>query len=167
LINKIFLYQGIIEIIIALIATVFVFLFAFKVYDILTKNIDETKELKVNNIAISIQISSFIFSIMLIVKASLYPAFDALQKILSRDISAGLIFLTSLKIILIFVLSAIIAFAVLWLVMKSFMFINKNLDEMNEIKNKNTAVAIAVSILLVSASLLVQHGIVTLLSSFV
>ena len=65
LVNMIYLYQGLIEIVISLAAVVLVFLYSFKLYDKMTKKIDEMKELKANNIAISIQVSSFIFSIMI------------------------------------------------------------------------------------------------------
>ena len=168
LINITYLYQGLIEIGISLVAAVLVFLYSFKLYDMTTKKIDEMKELKANNIAISIQVSSFIFSIMIIVKASLLPTFDALEKVMTgQKIAAGIIIITILKIILFFVLAAAIAFGILWLVMKCFVYFNRSIDQMAEIKNRNISVAIAIAVLLISAALLLQHGVVTFLSSMV
>ena len=167
LFNFFYLYQGLIEICISLVAVVLVFLYSFKLYDMMTKKIDEMKELKANNIAISIQVSSFIFSIVIIIKGSLLASFDLLEKIMPRKPEAVTIIILILKIIFFFVLSALIAFGILWIVMKCFMYLNRSIDHMTEIKNKNIAVAIAIAVLLISASLLLEHGVVTFLSSMV
>jgi uncharacterized membrane protein YjfL (UPF0719 family) len=155
---------GLIQLGISIVAAICIFFYGFKLYDLLTRDINEVTELKSNNIAVSIQISAFIFSIMILVKAALVPSFDTLTRVIYQGVSAQLLLLSILKIVIFFILAAIFAFFILWLVMKGFMFINKNIDEMKEIKNNNIAVAIAIAVLLISASLLLQQGLTAFLS---
>ncbi len=155
---------GSIQLGISIVAAICIFFYGFKLYDLLTRDINEVTELKSNNIAVSIQISAFIFSIMILVKAALVPSFDTLTRVIYQGVSTQLLLLSILKIVIFFVLAAIFAFFILWLVMKGFMFINKNIDEMKEIKNNNIAVAIAIAVLLISASLLLQQGLTAFLS---
>lgn len=164
IINGKVVFLGLIELGISIIAAIFIFFYGFKLYDFLTKKIDEVTELKSNNIAVSIQISSFIFSIMILVKAALVPSFDTLERIIYQNLEIKLVLIAIFKIIVFFILSALFAFIILWLVMKGFMLINKDIDEMQEIKNKNIAIAIAVAVLLISASLLIQQGLTAFLS---
>jgi uncharacterized membrane protein YjfL (UPF0719 family) len=164
LINAKTVILGLIELGVSIIAAIFIFFYGFKLYDFLTKDINEVAELKSNNIAVSIQISAFIFSVMILVKAALSPSFDTLERIIYQKMLINLLFIAIIKIIIFFILSAFFAFIILWLVMKGFMFINKEIDEMQEIKNKNIAIAIAIAVLLISASLLLQQGLTALLS---
>ena len=164
LINFKTVFLGLLELGISIIAAIFIFFYGFKIYDFLTKEIDEVSELKSNNIAVSIQISAFIFSIMILVKAALVPSFDTLERVVYQSIEAKLVIIALFKIIIFFILAAFFAFIILWLVMKGFMFINKDINEMQEIKNKNIAIAIAIAILLISASLLLQQGLTAFLS---
>ncbi len=166
-INARTIYLGLIELAISIIASLFIFFYGFKLYDFFTKKINEVNELKSNNIAVSIQISAFIFSIMILVKAALLPSFDALAEVIYKELEIQAIFIIILKIILFFILSSLFAFIILWAVMKVFMYINKEFDEMNEIKNKNIAIAIAIAVLLISTSLLIQQGLTAFLSGFV
>lgn len=161
------IYLGLIELAISIITSLFIFFYGFKLYDFLTKKINEENELKSNNIAVSIQISAFIFSIMILVKAALLPSFDALAQVIYNEIEMKAILIVILKIVMFFILSSFFAFIILWSVMKLFMLINKGLDEMYEIKNKNIAVAIAIAVLLISASLLIQQGLTAFLSGFI
>ena len=164
LINGKTVLLGLLELGISVIAAIFIFFYGFNLYDFLTKEINEVTELKSNNIAVSIQISAFIFSIMILVKAALVPSFDTLERIIYQRLTINLLFIALLKIIIFFILSAFFAFIILWLVMKGFMLINRDINEMQEIKNKNIAIALAIAVLLISASLLLQQGLTAFLS---
>ncbi len=167
MINTRIFYQGLIELGISLISAIFIFLYGFKVYDFMTKDIDEVAELKSNNIAIAIQVSAFIFSMMILIKASLLPAYDTLGYVMDQSFTVGLLVVTIIRIVVYFVLAAILAFILLWLAMKWFMMLNKSINEMEEIKNNNIAVAIIIAILLISTALLLHHGLVAFLSGLV
>ena len=151
--------QGLIELGISFFAVIFIFFTGFKIFDFLTRKIDEIAELKSNNIAISVLISSFIFSMMILIKSSIKPSIDTFETLLEKNASIQNILLAILFIIVFFIGAAIIAFIVLWLAMKAFMLLTTTIDEMTEIKNNNIAVAIIIAVLLISAALLLSHGL--------
>ena len=166
-VNMDVLLEGLIELGISIIAAIFIFFFAFKVFSVLTKKIDEIEELKSNNIAIAILVSPFIFAMMLLIKAALVPAYDTLQYALTEDVQLKIFLFAVLQVALFFIISAVFSFIMLWLAMKAFMLLTTKLDEMAEIKNKNIAVSIIIAVLLISASLLLEHGMIAFLSGLV
>jgi uncharacterized membrane protein YjfL (UPF0719 family) len=159
LFNTDHILQGLIELGISFFAVIFIFFIGFKIFDLLTRKIDEVEELKSNNIAISVLISSFIFSVMILIRSSIEPSIDTLETLIAKNASIGNILLSGLYIIIFFVGAAIIAFIILWLAMKAFMLFTTTIDEMAQIKNNNLAVAIIIAILLISAALLLTHGL--------
>src|SRR4030042_3924208 len=111
--------QGVIEIGISLLTGLFIFFTSFKIYNILTRDINEIEELKKNNIAISILVSSFIFGIMLLVKTVIVPATDMLQSTInSQKITFGIIFISILRIIILYFIAALFSFIILWISIK-------------------------------------------------
>ena len=168
LINMPVFLQGLIELGISLIGTIFVFFLSFKMFSLLTKKINEVEELKNNNLAISILMCSFIFGIMILIRAAVAPANDALGFALSGDnISFSVLLFTLLRVVLFFIISSVVAFIVIWASMNMFMLITKNIDELSEVKNRNVAVAIILAFLIISASLLIEHGLVVLLEGLI
>lgn len=168
LINTPVFLQGVIELGLSLIGGVSVFFISFRVLNILTKNIDEIAELKKNNIAVAILSSSFILSIMILVKSTLIPANDLLGFTLNGvDNGYGDIFFAILRIVLFLLLASVIGFIVIWFAMRTFFVLTKGIDELKEIKSNNIAIALVVAVLVLSASLLIEHGITTLLNGLV
>ena len=167
-INFTVFFNGLIELIIAIIAAVFIYLLSLKVINIfLKKNINEDEELKKNNIAVSIMVSSFIFAMMLLIKTAVEPAYNVFENAFENGIKVQGILFSIGQIVLFFILSAFFSFIILWLAMKAFMIFTRTIDEITEIKNKNIAVSIIIAILVLSAALLVEHGLGILLNSFV
>lgn len=168
LINIPIFLQGVIELALSLVGGISVFFISFRVLSILTKNIDEIAELKKNNIAVAILSSSFIFGIMLLVRSALIPANDILGFTLGSSNSGYVdILLAILRIVLFLLLSAVIGFVVIWLAMKSFLFLTKDIDELKEIKANNIAIALIVAILVISAAFLIEHSVVTFLNGLI
>jgi len=168
LINTPVFLQGVIELGLSLIGGIAVFFISFRVLNVLTKNINEISELKKNNIAVAILSSSFILSIMILVKSTLIPANDILGFTLgATDNGYDDILFAILRIVLLLLLSSTIGFIVIWLSMKCFFLLTKGIDELKEIKANNIAIALIVATLVISASLLIEHSIITLLSGLV
>jgi len=157
--NTEIILRGLIETGISFFAVIFIFLVGFKIFDFLTSKIDETEELKSNNIAVSILISSFIFSMMIMIKSSINPSIETLETTIADKAEIINILLAVLFIIIYFIIAAIIAFIILWLAMKAFMLLTTTIDEMTEIKNKNIAVAIIIAVLLISSSILLTYSL--------
>lgn len=166
--NLVLLSQGIIELVISIIFALAVFLLSFKVFSVLTKNIDESKEIANNNIAVALLIGSFIFGIILMIKTSIGPVLDILTSVLNSNESTFLtIILTIARILIFFIFSAIFAFVILWLAIKLFTLLTTDIDEMEEIKNNNFSVAIILTTLIISMSLILAKPLETLLTGLV
>jgi len=165
--NYALIYKGFIELIISLFAVIFIFLLGFKLFSLLTKKIDENKELKSNNNAIGVLMAGFNFSMMILIKSAINPAIKAMEFSLDQKATAGIISLTIGQIILYFIIAAIFAFIILWISMKLFMFLTTTINEMTEIKNKNLAIGLIIAVLLITSALLLEQGLETVLSGFV
>jgi len=160
--------QGLIELGISIVGSIFGFFISFKIFNIFTKNFDESSELKNNNIAIAIVLSAFIFGIMILVKATLAPANETLGFALSSSkASLGIILFAVLRIALFFIITIVIAFILIWITMLFFMKITKDIEEMEEIKNNNIAVSLIIAVLIISVSLLLESGVTSLLNGLI
>lgn len=160
--------QGLLEIGISLLTGLFIFFASFICFNILTKDINEIEELKKNNIAISILISSFIFGIMLLIRTVIEPATDMLQRTInSQQITFYIILISILRIIIIYIIAALFSFIILWISIKFFMFLTKRIKEMDEIKNDNYSIALVTGILIISISIILIHPLSKLLDGFV
>lgn len=161
------LIEGVIKLIIVIIMVIVVYFFSFIAFDKLTKNIDENEEIKNNNIAVSVLISSFIFGIMIIIKAVSVNIFQLIANFMESDFSfVGLAGITG--IVLLFLLfTAVISFLLNWASIKIFMIFTTKIDDMDEIKANNAAIALIIGVFVISMALIMENGISLLFSSFV
>ncbi len=159
--------QGSIEIILSLITGLLIFFGSFKIFTILTKNIDEIDQLKKNNLAVAILVASFVFGVMLLVKTSIGPAVDALKTVIQSSASVSAILMVILRILIVYIAAAIFAFIVIWLSMKLFMLMTTNIDEMEEIGKNNYSIALVLTTLIASISLVLAEPLKTMLQSVV
>jgi len=159
---------GLIEISISIIATLFIFLLSFKIFSLLTRKIDETKEILNNNIAISIVVASFIFGIMLLIRPAVESSMDTLGAVLSaKQAIAPDIILAISRVILFFFISSIFAFIILLISIKSFTLLTVNIDEWAEIKKNNIAISLIICTLIISAAFLLAKPLSTILDGFI
>jgi uncharacterized membrane protein YjfL (UPF0719 family) len=168
LINMTLFLEGLIELGLSIFGVLFVFFVSFKIFQLLTKNIDEIAEIKKNNIAIGIMNGSFVFSIMLVINTALDPANQDLKRALSvDDMDFIVVLFSALRIIFFFLGAALLAFIIIWISMKCFMVLTRGIDEMNEIKNNNIAVSLLIAILVISSAFLLQHGVKIILEGLI
>ncbi len=167
LIEKNLLLAGSIQAVISLFGVIFILFISLKTFDLLTKNIDESAELKSNNFAVSVLMSAFLFSMMLIMQGPISSANGTLLLSLQQKAGMAGISVAIGKIVLYFIMAAVFAFIVLWIAMKAFMLLTSSIDEMAEIKNNKTAVSIIIAVLLISTALIVASGLPSLLEGIV
>jgi uncharacterized membrane protein YjfL (UPF0719 family) len=168
LINMNVFLEGLIELGLSIFGVFFVFFVSFKIFQLLTKNIDEISEMKKNNIAVGILNGAFVFGIMIVINSALEPANQDLQHAIGGDnIDFVVVLLSVLRIAGFLIGAAVFAFVIIWISMKCFMLLTKGIDEMNEIKNNNVAVALLIAILIISAAFLLQNGVKTVLQGLI
>jgi uncharacterized membrane protein YjfL (UPF0719 family) len=166
--NLALLIIALVQIAVSLIVGVFLIYFASKVFQGLTRGINDIEELKQNNIAVAILNAAIVLSLIIVVRNSVDSSITVFANTLRNPTS---IFTDYLEMSLIMlgqiILSSIIAFSAIYVGLKIFMKLTKDLDELLEIKKNNVAVSILLSVILVSLSLLLQPGIVALLDALI
>jgi uncharacterized membrane protein YjfL (UPF0719 family) len=168
LVNTPILIQGLIELPIALFGTILVFLLGVFLASLVTRKIDDTAELKRNNVALGIYTASSVFSVMLLIQSSLSPAYRVLGIILdARAPNSTDVILAIVRILAFFLGTAIVAFIFIVLALLAFMRFTKKIDEMEELKKNNVAIALILAVLTISIVILVGHGMRVLLDGFV
>jgi uncharacterized membrane protein YjfL (UPF0719 family) len=166
---SIFLYGFIYVVVSLLFGTITLFLF-IKVFDALTRDIDDMAEMKKNNIAVALINAAIIFSVALFIEESVGAAMEAFKNnIFNYAGPTTLMFKIKIYIVMFihFSLSIIISFFVLWLSIKFFTLLTTNLDEFAEIKKNNQAIAIFLSVFIISMALILKPGMGKLLKGII
>jgi len=163
-INILILLSGLSTVILSLVLGVFVLFLGFSLFARLSQGIDEEEELLKNNVAIAIVSGSLIFSLGYMMKSSINPLIQSFFNILfysDEGISRALI--GFLIILLQFILILLISIGSLWLGLKGFTWLTRNIDEFAEIRNNNIAVSILMASIIITLAIFLQEGIETLL----
>lgn len=164
----ILLITGIVQVFLSLlIATTLAYL-ASKIFRKLISGINETEELKKNNIAVAILNGSIVLALILVVKKSIESAVTIFGNTLRNpDAVISSYFQSGLIMIGHILLGGIIAFTAIYTALLIFVKLTADLDELKEIKENNTAVGILLGIIIVSMALLLQPGVDTILNSLI
>jgi len=166
--NLILLITGLVQIALSLLVAVFLVYFTSKIFRKLITGINETEELKRNNISVAILNGSIILALIIVVKESIDSSITIFANTLRNPDAGFSIYLESALIMLgHIILGGVIGFTAIYLALQIFMWLTKDLDELKEIKENNIAVGILLGIIIVSIALLLQPGIVTVLDSLI
>jgi uncharacterized membrane protein YjfL (UPF0719 family) len=164
----ILLITGIVQVFLSLIIAVMLVYLASKIFRKLISGINETEELKRNNVAVAILNGSIVLALILVVKKSIESSVTIFgntlrnpDTVFSNYMQTGLIMIGHI------LLGGIIAFAAIYTALQIFIRLTGDLDELKEIKESNTAVGILLGIIIVSMALLLQPGVDTILNSLI
>ncbi|MBN2444153.1 MAG: DUF350 domain-containing protein [Spirochaetales bacterium] len=167
LINGKLMVEGLLELPIWLLAVVFVFIIGYKIVPLLTKDIDEDAEIKNNNIAVALLVSSFIFGIMILINAALDPSYALIRTIINaKTITFALVAFSLLRIISFFIGAGVLALIMLVAALFFFMFLTRKINEQEELKKNNIAIGLVTALFVIVLALLMEHSISVLLSGF-
>lgn len=159
---------GLVQLVLSLLIGVLFIYAASRVFQKMIKGINETDELKNNNIAVAILNSSIIISLILVVSKSIESAITIFGNALRNpDAVMSTYFKTVLIMLLHIIIAGLVAFSAIYISMQFFMWLTKDLDELAEIKNNNIAVSLLLGIIIISIALLLQPGIATILDSLI
>lgn len=159
---------GAIEILLALIFGALFILGAFRLFVIITKDMDEMSEIRKNNAAVGILVGSIILAVSIVCRSSLESAVTVLSFALHSVDSTFLTYLKYSGIMLAhMVLAGIIAFFGVYFGIRVFMWLTRDIDELEEIKKNNVAVAVIIGVIVVSMALFLAPGIQSLLDGLI
>jgi len=162
--NLLVVLSGISTLLLSLLLGIFILFLGFKIFSGFSKSIDEEYELKQNNIAVAILSGSFILALGLMMKTSVNPLIQSIFRAIFYNDTGLAGTLGNLSISLLqFILTLLISVASLWLGVKGFTWLTRNIDEFEEIKNNNIAIAILMAAIIITLALFLQNGLEKLL----
>lgn len=149
--------------ILSLVLGIFVLYLGFRLFSRLTVTINEEEELAHNNTAVAILCGSFIFSLGYMMKSAVYPLVRDFFNILFGGGDTGRILLGFGLILLQFAAALFISTGTLWLGVRGFSWLTGNIDEFEEIRGNNTAVAILMAVIIITLVMFLREGLEKLL----
>jgi len=153
--DTLLLFSGFLFLLITFFIGFLVVYFGYYIFQKMTKTIDEKSEILSDNRAVAILLSSFIFSFGYLLKNSIRPIISTLFNLLyKQNYNLEQIGTTIGYIMLQFVLSLVLVLFSLYGGMTLFHRINKNSDEMAEIKKNNISVAILSAAIIITLAMI-------------
>jgi uncharacterized membrane protein YjfL (UPF0719 family) len=147
-------FVGLIQLVIAILLAVGALYIGFSIFSRITKGMDEEKELAQGNPAVGIIIASIFFAIALVVQSGISGISVGIMKALAGD---WLALLASLLQLILGILLAIVA---IYLALYILDRLTKGVDEFEEIKKGNVAVALMMAGVIVSTAIIIQSGVI-------
>ena len=140
----------------------------FLTFSIINKFIRKKNGIKYNNISFSIFTSAIIFSVGYLVADIKAPILNTLRLLRENPDYSGNIYVDGLKYTVLF-LVIIIASIYLINILSYYLFstMTKTIDEFEEIKKDNIAVAIIVGVIIIAVSIMLKDSLYFLLETFV
>jgi uncharacterized membrane protein YjfL (UPF0719 family) len=147
-------FVGIIQLLVAIILAVVALYIGFSVLSRITKGIDEEKELLKGNVAIGIIIASVFFAIAIVVQSGVAGVSIGISQALAGDFLALGVALIQL------ILGILLAVAAIYISLNVLDRLTKGIDEFEEIRKGNVAVALMMAGVIVSTAVIIQSGVI-------
>ncbi len=151
---------GIIQLVIAIILAVVALYIGFSVLDKITKDIDEQKELAKGNVAIGIIVASVFVAIGIVVQSGVVgisKGISAALSVLSTDATLAIAIL--IASVLQLVLGIILAIIAIYLALNILDKLTKGIEEFEELKKGNVAVALEMAGVIITTAVIIQSGV--------
>lgn len=152
---------GILQLIIAIILAVAALYISFNVLGKITKGIDEEKEIAKGNTAVGIIVASVFIAIGVVVQSGVTGISDGLKiavpLIVQGDLMAAIlpIFMSILQL----VLGIALAIGAIYLALNVLDKLTKGIDEFEELKKGNVAVALVMAGVIITVAIIIQSGV--------
>ena len=158
---------GLIQLIISIIFAVLALYIAFAVLGKITKGVNEEKELAKGNAAVGIIVASVFVAIALVVQSGVSGISVGINKALSVGILSvdGLLAVGTAFIQLILVI--VLAVAAIYLALYILDKLTKGVDEFEEIKKGNVAVALMMGGVIIAVAVIIQSGVIGITAALV
>ena len=158
-------YYSLVEIGISIVIGVSLLYFTYRVINKLVK---KKFDISSDNISFSIFTSSILFSVAYLISGIKSPILNSLKMLSNNPEYDGSLIIDGFKYSGLFLTVIIITISlVIFISVKLFTYMTKNINEFQEIKKNNLAVAILTATIIISISLLVKESLYLLLETFV
>ena len=158
---------GLIQLLISIIFAVLALYIGFAVLSKITRGIDEEKELAKGNTAVGIIVASVFVAIALVVQSGVSGISVGINKALSVGILSvdGLLAICVAFIQLI--LGIVLAIAAIYLALNILDKLTKGVEEFEEIKKGNVAVALEMGGVIIAVAVIIQSGVIGITAALV
>jgi hypothetical protein len=158
-------YYSLVEIGISIVFGVSLLYFTYRVINKLVK---KKFDISSDNISFSIFTSSILFSVAYLISGIKSPILNSLKMLSNNPEYDGSLIIDGFKYSGLFLTVIIITITlVIFISIQLFTYMTKNINEFQEIKKNNLAVAILTATIIISISLLVKESLYLLLETFV
>jgi uncharacterized membrane protein YjfL (UPF0719 family) len=151
---------GIIQLIIAVILAVVALYIGFSIFGKITKDVDEQKELAKGNVAFGIVVASIFVAIAVVVQSGVAGISVGISKASTLGFTSvdGMIAISVAIIQLI--LGVLLAIGAIYLALNILDKLTREVEEFEELKKGNVAVALEMAGVIIAVALIIQSGIV-------
>ncbi len=159
---------GIIQLVIAIILAVIALYIGFSVLGRITKGIEEEKEIARGNAAVGILVASVFIAIGIVVQSGV----AGVSKGLSTALNAGdLLSLQGIMPIILailqLILGIVLAIAAIYLALNVLDRLTKGIEEFEELKKGNVAVALEMAGAIITTAIIIQSGVMGISSALI
>jgi len=158
---------GLIQLVIAIIFAVVALYIGFAVLGKITKGIDEEKELAKGNVAVGIFVASVFVAIALVVQSGV----SGLSHGISKAMSVGLLSIEGLLDIGVafvqLILGIVLAIAAIYLALNILDKLTKGVEEFEELKKGNVAVALEMAGVIIAVAVIIQSGVIGITAALI
>lgn len=157
---------GLVQLVIAIIFAVVALYIGFSVLGWITKGIDEEKELAKGNAAVGILVASVFIAIALVVQSGVSGLSVGINKALSLGLNSDGI-LTIVVAIVQLLLGIVLAIAAIYLALNILDRLTKGIEEFEELRKGNVAVALEMAGVIIAVAVIIQSGVIGITAAIV
>ena len=154
-------FVGLIQLLIAILLAVVALYIGYSVFSKITKGIDEIQELKKGNVAVGIIIAAIFFAIAIVIQSGVAGIAIGITNALSGD------WYSLLAAFIQLILGILLAVATIYLALNILDRLTKGIDEFEELKKGNVAVALMMAGVIVATAVIIQSGVAGITSALV
>ena len=158
---------GLIQLIISIIFAVLALYIGFAVLSKINKNMDEEKEIARGNVAVGIIVAAVFVAIALVVQSGV----SGLSVGINKAINVGILSVDGLLAIgtafIQLILGIVLAVGAIYLALYVLDKLTKGVDEFDEIKKGNVAVALMMGGVIIAVAVIIQSGVIGITAALV
>jgi uncharacterized membrane protein YjfL (UPF0719 family) len=158
---------GIIQLIIAIILAVVALYIGFSVLNKITKGMDEEKELAKGNVAVGIIVAAVFFAIAIVIQSGVAGVSVGVGSALASGLGSVDAYIAIGVAILQLVLGIILAIAAIYLALKVLDKMTKGVEEFEELKKGNVAVALEMAGVIIAVAIIIQAGVLGITTALI
>jgi uncharacterized membrane protein YjfL (UPF0719 family) len=158
---------GLVQLVIAIIFAVVALYVGFAVLGKITKGIDEEKELAKGNVAVGILVASVFVAIALVVQSGV----SGLSVGINKALNVGILSVDGLTIVGIalvqLILGIVLAVGAIYLALNILDKLTKGVEEFEELKKGNVAVALEMAGVIIAVAVIIQSGVIGITAAII